>query len=68
MYNPCRIVNAEADFLSGLIVDRYEDVLVTADTAVGKDVGGVHVDTASKQRQIGVLLRHKYSSRLGPVA
>jgi 23S rRNA (cytosine1962-C5)-methyltransferase len=30
----CRIINAEADFLSGLIVDRYEDVLVTQISAL----------------------------------
>jgi 23S rRNA (cytosine1962-C5)-methyltransferase len=33
----CRVVNAEADFLSGLIVDRYEDVLVMQTSALGMD-------------------------------
>ncbi len=30
-----RVVNAESDFLSGLIVDKYEDVLVAADFLAG---------------------------------
>jgi 23S rRNA (cytosine1962-C5)-methyltransferase len=33
----CRIVNAESDFLSGLIVDKYEDVLVLQTSALGMD-------------------------------
>jgi 23S rRNA (cytosine1962-C5)-methyltransferase len=32
-----RVVNSESDFLSGLIVDRYEDVLVLQTTALGMD-------------------------------
>src|SRR5215468_6921478 len=32
-----RIVNAESDFLSGLIVDRYEDVLVLQISSLGMD-------------------------------
>jgi 23S rRNA (cytosine1962-C5)-methyltransferase len=32
-----RVVNAESDFLSGLIVDRYEDVLVMQISALGMD-------------------------------
>jgi len=32
-----RVVNAESDFLSGLIVDRYEDVLVVQISALGMD-------------------------------
>jgi 23S rRNA (cytosine1962-C5)-methyltransferase len=32
-----RIVNAESDFLSGLIVDKYEDVLVVQISALGMD-------------------------------
>ena len=32
-----RVVNAESDFLSGLIVDKYEDVLVLQTTALGMD-------------------------------
>ncbi len=33
----CRLVNAESDFLSGLIVDRYEDVLVVQISSLGMD-------------------------------
>ncbi len=32
-----RVVNAEADFLSGLIVDKYEDVLVVQISSLGMD-------------------------------
>ncbi|HEX9046271.1 MAG TPA: class I SAM-dependent rRNA methyltransferase [Verrucomicrobiae bacterium] len=32
-----RVVNAESDFLSGLIVDKYEDVLVVQFSALGMD-------------------------------
>jgi len=32
-----RIVNSESDFLSGLIVDKYEDVLVVQISALGMD-------------------------------
>ena len=33
-----RVVNAESDLLSGLIVDRYEDVLVLQTSALGMDL------------------------------
>jgi 23S rRNA (cytosine1962-C5)-methyltransferase len=33
-----RVVNAESDFLSGLIVDKYEDVLVIQTSALGMDL------------------------------
>jgi 23S rRNA (cytosine1962-C5)-methyltransferase len=33
-----RVVNAESDFLSGLIVDKYEDVLVAQFSALGMDL------------------------------
>jgi len=32
-----RVVNAEGDFLSGLIIDKYEDVLVMQTSALGMD-------------------------------
>src|SRR5215472_268643 len=32
-----RVVNAEGDFLSGLIVDKYEDVLVVQISSLGMD-------------------------------
>jgi 23S rRNA (cytosine1962-C5)-methyltransferase len=33
----CRVVNAEGDLLSGLIVDKYEDVLVVQMSSAGMD-------------------------------
>ena len=33
-----RVVNAESDFLSGLIVDKYEDVFVVQTSALGMDL------------------------------
>ena len=33
-----RVVNSEGDFLSGLVVDKYEDVLVIQTTALGMDL------------------------------
>lgn len=33
----CRVVNSEGDFLSGLIVDKYEDVLAVQTSALGMD-------------------------------
>lgn len=33
----CRVVNSESDFLSGLIVDKYEDVLVAQFASLGMD-------------------------------
>src|ERR1051326_9555490 len=32
-----RVVNAESDFLSGLVVDKYEDVLVVQISALGME-------------------------------
>lgn len=32
-----RVINAESDFLSGLIVDKYEDVLVVQTSSLGMD-------------------------------
>src|SRR6266568_2539327 len=32
-----RVVNAESDFLSGLIIDKYEDVLVLQISSLGMD-------------------------------
>ena len=32
-----RVINAESDFLSGLIVDKYEDVLVVQISSLGMD-------------------------------
>src|SRR2546427_7682857 len=32
-----RVVNAESDFLSGLVIDKYEDVLVVQTSSLGMD-------------------------------
>ena len=37
-----RVVNAESDFLSGLIVDKYEDVLVVQISSLGMDQRKAH--------------------------
>jgi 23S rRNA (cytosine1962-C5)-methyltransferase len=41
-----RVVNAESDFLSGLIVDKYEDVLVVQISALGMDLRKAHIVAA----------------------
>ena len=41
-----RVVNAESDFLSGLIVDKYEDVLVVQLSALGMDRRKTHIIAA----------------------
>ena len=41
-----RVVNAESDFLSGLIVDKYEDVLVVQISALGMELRKAHIITA----------------------
>jgi len=41
-----RVVNAESDFLSGLIVDKYEDVLVVQISSLGMDLRKAHIVTA----------------------
>jgi 23S rRNA (cytosine1962-C5)-methyltransferase len=38
-----RVVNAEADFLSGLIVDKYEDVISLQITSLGMDQRKAHI-------------------------
>lgn len=43
-----RVVNAEGDFLSGLIVDKYEDVLVMQVSSLGMD---------QRKKEISVALR-----------
>ncbi len=49
-----RVVNAESDFLSGLIVDKYEDVLVVQISALGMD---------KKKPQIVAALQAVFSPR-----
>jgi 23S rRNA (cytosine1962-C5)-methyltransferase len=41
-----RVVNAESDFLSGLIVDKYEDVLVVQISSLGMDRRKAQIVTA----------------------
>ena len=41
-----RVVNAESDFLSGLIVDKYEDVLVVQISSLGMDLRKTHIVAA----------------------
>jgi 23S rRNA (cytosine1962-C5)-methyltransferase len=44
-----RVVNSESDFLTGLIVDKYEDVLVVQTTALGMDQRKAMIVAALKQ-------------------
>jgi 23S rRNA (cytosine1962-C5)-methyltransferase len=41
-----RVLNAESDFLSGLIVDKYEDVLVVQISALGMELRKAHIVAA----------------------
>ncbi|HXR46188.1 MAG TPA: class I SAM-dependent rRNA methyltransferase [Candidatus Limnocylindrales bacterium] len=49
-----RVVNAESDFLSGLIVDKYEDVLVIQISSLGMD---------KRKAQIAAALQKIFSPR-----
>ena len=49
-----RVVNAESDFLSGLIVDKYEDVLVVQISSLGMD---------QRKAQIVAVLQKIFSPR-----
>ena len=49
-----RVVNAESDFLSGLIVDKYEDVLVLQISSLGMD---------QRKAQIAAVLQKVFSPR-----
>ncbi len=49
-----RILNAESDFLSGLIVDKYEDVLVVQISSLGMD---------RRKTQIAAVLQKIFSPR-----
>jgi 23S rRNA (cytosine1962-C5)-methyltransferase len=44
-----RVVNAESDFLSGVIVDKYEDVLVLQISSLGMDVRKADIVAALKK-------------------
>lgn len=52
--NSFRVVNAEGDFLSGLIVDKYEDVLVLQTSALGMD---------QRKHEIVAVLRELFAPR-----
>jgi len=62
----CRLVHAEADFLPGLIVDRYGEVVVVQFLTAGVDrVRGAIVDAiVSAVRPAGVFERSDTSSRV----
>jgi len=49
-----RVVNAESDFLSGLIVDKYEDVLVVQISALGME---------KRKEQIAAALKSLFTPR-----
>jgi len=60
-----RLVNAESDFLSGLIVDKYEDVLVVQTSALGMDLRKAEI-VAVLQKLLSpraILERNDISSR-----
>jgi len=60
-----RLVNAESDFLSGLIVDQYEDVLVLQTSALGMDRRKAEI-VAALQRLLApraVIERNEIASR-----
>lgn len=58
----CRVVFGEADFLPGLIVDKYEDVLVVQSLALGIDrLKGIILDELKKaMAQDGITIRGIY--------
>ena len=60
-----RVVNAESDLLSGLIVDRYEDVLVLQTSALGMDQRKPLIVTALKKllSPRAILERNEMASR-----
>ncbi len=60
-----RVVNAESDFLSGLIVDRYEDVLVVQISSLGMDKHKAQIVTALQNvlKPAAILERSDVASR-----
>jgi 23S rRNA (cytosine1962-C5)-methyltransferase len=60
-----RVINAESDFLSGLIVDKYEDVLVLQTSSLGMDKRK-HQIVAALQKALtprAILERNEMASR-----
>jgi 23S rRNA (cytosine1962-C5)-methyltransferase len=64
--NGCRLVHAEADFLPGLIVDRYADIVVVQLLTAGIErVRGIVLDAIEESaRPAGVFERSDTSSRV----
>jgi len=60
-----RVVNAESDFLSGLIVDKYEDVLVVQTSSLGMDRRKVMIVSALQRifSPAAIVERNEISSR-----
>jgi 23S rRNA (cytosine1962-C5)-methyltransferase len=60
-----RVVNAESDFLSGLIVDKYEDVLVLQTSSLGMDQRKALIVGALKRifQPRAILERNEMASR-----
>jgi 23S rRNA (cytosine1962-C5)-methyltransferase len=60
-----RVVNAESDLLSGLIVDKYEDVLVLQTSSLGMDRHKAEIVAALKKlfSPRGILERNELASR-----
>jgi 23S rRNA (cytosine1962-C5)-methyltransferase len=60
-----RVVNAESDFLSGLIVDKYEDVLVIQTSSLGMDQRKPMILAALKKifAPLAVVERNEMASR-----
>jgi 23S rRNA (cytosine1962-C5)-methyltransferase len=61
----CRVVNAESDFLSGLIVDKYEDHLVVQTSALGMDARKHDIVSVLQKifRPAAILERNEMASR-----
>jgi 23S rRNA (cytosine1962-C5)-methyltransferase len=60
-----RVVNAESDFLSGLIVDKYEDVLVLQTSSLGMDQRKAQIVSALQRilNPRAILERNEMASR-----
>lgn len=60
-----RVVNAESDLLSGLIVDKYEDVLVVQTSALGMDLRKDMIVTALQKifKPRAIIERNDIASR-----
>lgn len=58
----CRVVFGEADFLPGLVIDKYEDVLVVESLALGMDKMKLKLIALLKEilQEDGILIRGVY--------